>query len=93
MKNRIKYREISPGIFRSAKNFTSAKYGSTYRVTIDENTMTYKVVNIKQRNVVKSSEKDGRKCTCKRVLRNQAKRALKELGVNFEYEVREIKND
>jgi hypothetical protein len=93
MKNRIKYREISPGVFRSAKNFTSAKYGSTYRVIVDENTMTYRIVNINQRNTVKSSEKDGRKTTNTRVLRNQAKKALKELGVNFEYEVRDTNND
>ena len=93
MKNRIKYKETAPGIFRSAKTFLSTKYGSTYRVVLDENEMTYRIVNIKQRSTVKSTEKDGRKCTNKRVLRNQAKQALKQLGVKFEYEIREQNND
>jgi len=92
MKNRIKYKEISENVYESCKLFVAEKSGGVYKVILDLNTKTYKVINVKQRTIVKSSEKDNKSCNNLIVLKRQAKKALKELGVKFDLEIRNSQN-
>lgn len=88
---RIIYKEVEnrPGLFRSCKWFTSERTGAQYLVEVNEETMTYKIINVNKQEVVKSSQKDGtRDVTNRAVILRQAKRALKQLGVVFEPEIK-----
>lgn len=85
---RIRYKHLGDNIYESQGLFVSHK-GAFYKVTLDLNTKTYKVINVNQRTIVKSSEKDGKSCTNLVVLKRQAKSALKSLGVKFNYEIRQ----
>lgn len=91
MAMRIRYKNTrTEGVLRSVQRFRGNQ-GALYEVDIDTNSMTYKVRNISNGNLVRSTEKDGRKVpTNLEVLKKQAKKALESMGVNFNVEVRNI---
>lgn len=65
--------------------------GGLYEVVLDTEVMSYKIRNVKQRTIVRSTEKDGKK-TPKHLntLKKQAKAALKTMGVQFKIDIRGI---
>lgn len=77
--NRIKYKEISPGIFHSCNTYISNTTKAEYIVKIDENEMTIRIVNVNQRKNVKEGTAKGT-----RILRRKARRFLLDLGVELE---------
>ena len=89
---RIKYTETKiKGVYKSAKRF-KGQQGALYDVYIDTNTMTYKVKNVKQGIILRSTEKDGKKPpTHLHTLKIQAKKALESVGVKFDIEFRGLK--
>lgn len=90
-KYRIKYKEIKPGVYRSILQFVSSK-GITkdvpYEVELDFNVMEYYIINMNQQKVVKSNQNEKMKINNKAVLKRKAKKALRQLGVDFGYEIR-----
>ena len=65
--------------------------GGIYEVELNLRSMTYKIRNIKQKTIVRSNKKDGRKSPSHiSNLKIQAKRALISMGVIFDIEVRAV---
>lgn len=65
--------------------------GTPFRVKIDIEQKTYRILNFKEQRVVKSTEKDN----CKPpknlyTVYEQVKRALKKLGIEFTHEFRQL---
>jgi ketol-acid reductoisomerase len=90
MYQRIKYNETNKkGIFKSAKAFQSSSTQAKYFVKIDTNEMTYKVTNISDGSIIKSTSKDNKNPPQHlNTLKRQAKNALISLGVKFDLELR-----
>jgi hypothetical protein len=76
---RITYDKIDSGIIKS--RILTADNGAQYFVVIDYNKGNWQVFNAKRRNKIKEGFNHN-----KNVLRRQARKALKELGVKFENE-------
>lgn len=79
MTYRIKYDKLDSGILKSRT--LTAESGAEYFVTIDFEKGHWQVYNAKRRNVIKEGFNHN-----KNVLRRQARRALKELGVKLQNE-------
>lgn len=73
------------GVFRSARNLKSQTTGAIYKVVKDTNTMTFKIINLRTGNVIKTG---GEGINNEVVLHRHIKKALKQLGVKFKLEVR-----
>ena len=89
MSKRIRYVATKdPNVIVSVRDFIN-KNGHFYRVKINTEENTYRIISVAQQRVVRSTQKDGRKPpkTLKAVLA-QVKKSLKSLGVNFEHEFR-----
>lgn len=89
MSKRIRYTKTNdPNTLKSMRNFMSNK-GAIYEVRLHLDTITYSIKNVRKQAIIKSNEKDGVKPpkTIK-ALKAQVKRALKKLGVVFDYEFR-----
>lgn len=76
---RLKYKEISPGIFETSVLKNSS--GAEYKAIINYVKSHWKIVNIKRRNVIKEGYS-----TNKNVLRRAVRRNLEFLGVKLEKE-------
>jgi hypothetical protein len=89
MSKRIRYvATTDPDIVRSQRNFLGNQDG-LYQVKINTKELTYRIVNVRTKKTIKSTEKDGR--TPPKTLRTvyeQAKKSLKSLGVKFEHDFR-----
>ena len=87
MRSRIKYMETKKeGILKSA--VIPAKNGACYRVVLDLNTMTFKIVNVKNNGIVRSTEKCGLKPSKNRLcLVRQARRQAVKFGLLLEKEI------
>jgi len=86
MSQRIRYKEETPGIFRSKRIFVSASTGARYKVLLDTNEMIYKVQNL---NTMEFVYVGGENINNMNVLKRTAKKTLeKKFGVNFEEESR-----
>lgn len=88
---RIRYVKTDrPNEVRSAKNFQGGR-GGFFQVRINTESLTYRIVNIKNQKVLRSTEKDGVKPPKNfYTVREQAKRALKSLGIKFDHEFRNL---
>ena len=91
MTKRIRYvATTNPEIIRSQRNFLGQQ-DALYQVKINIKEHTYRVVNVRTKKVLRSTEKDGRKVPTKLyTVYQQVKKALKSLGVVFEYEFRDL---
>lgn len=92
---RIRYRKTnSEGIVESVQTFVASNsFESQYKVYLDYNTMTYRVVNLTKGYAVKSTEKDGVKPPTHRfTLLKQARNALMALDVVLQKELRKDKD-
>ncbi len=87
--SRIKYKEKNEGIWISIIYFISITTDASYYVEMNINNMTYRIINIRNQEVIKSTFKDKKTPpTNKQVLQRHIKSALKKLGVIFEPEVK-----
>lgn len=91
MATRIRYTKTSQdGILRSVRAFTGQQ-GARYQVELNTNDLTYKIRNVSRNKpvILRSNELDGVvPGTTLRTLKNQARRALESLGVEFEMDLR-----
>lgn len=88
MSQRIRYKQNN-SILKSVQRFASDK-GGLYEVELNLTDMTYKVRNVRQSIIVRSTEKDNKKApTHLNTLKRQAKNALKSMGVKFNIELRD----
>jgi hypothetical protein len=90
MTKRIRYEKHpkKPHILISVRNFRGNQ-GAYYKVKIDTNDLTYKVINVRTELILRSTEKDGKKSPKNLyTVYEQVKRALRTLGVKFERECR-----
>lgn len=87
MSTRIRYgaSELDP-VLKKSKKFFDAK-GKKYYVVLNEDSFHYVILDAKSKEVVRS----GGNTKNKTVLRNQAKKALVDLGVTFDGETRNKK--
>ena len=74
------------GVFRSAHNLKSETTGAIYKVIKDENTMTFRIINLRSQTTVKVG---GEGINNKAVLQRNIKLALQKLGVRFKMEWRD----
>lgn len=72
-------------VLESAQQFRSETTGATYKVRLNFEEDTYQIINVNQRKIVKTG---GKKGFTHYWLKKIAKRALEELGVNFNMELR-----
>lgn len=91
MSKRIRYVKTNkPNEIRSIRNYLGNQ-DALYQVKINTEDRTYRIVNVRQKSIIKSSEKDGVKPgKTLEITYRQAKRALKKLGVKFEHEFRNL---
>lgn len=67
------------------------KNGTPFRVKIDTENRTYRILNFKEQRVVSSTERDNKKPPKNLyTVYEQVKKALKKLGITFEYEFRNL---
>lgn len=90
MSTRIKYSPTrKKNVYKSNRTFYSEKTKGTYRVYLNLEEMTYRVINIKSESSVRSTKIDRRKPPKHlNTLKAQAKKAIKTLGVQFDVEIR-----
>ena len=74
-------------IVESAQQFRSQSTGATYKVRLNFEEDSYQIINVNQRKIVKTG---GKKGFTHYWLKKIAKRALEELGVNFNMELRTV---
>ena len=89
-KMRIRYinkRTQPKHVLESAQQFRSDTTGATYKVRLNFEEDTFQIINVNQRKIVKTG---GKKGFTHYWLKKIAKRALEELGVNFNMELREV---
>jgi len=92
MSNRIRYKKTNKeGVLESVRIFTSSKRSinglyPTYRVKLDLNDMTYKIINMRNQE---SAKKGGEGINNLAVLKRNAKKALESLFVEFDSEIRD----
>lgn len=72
-------------VVESAQQFRSQTTGATYKVRLNFEEDIYQIINVNQRKIVKTG---GKKGFTHYWLKKIAKRALEELGVNFNMELR-----
>lgn len=83
MSTRIRYVKTSEdGVLNSMRSFETAK--GKYKVTLNLNNMSFKIWNV---DIEETHEGGNTKNLA--VLKRQAKRKLKELGVDFDIETRD----
>lgn len=85
---RIRYlnkRNYPEHVVESAQQFKSQSTGATYKVRLNFEDGIYQVINVNQRKIVKTG---GKKGFTHYWIKKIAKRALEELGVNFNLELR-----
>lgn len=88
--NRIRYTKLDENTLVSKNEVVSEVNGGKYRIFLHLDTMTYRIVNVNQQRVIKSTEKDKKKAPKHiNTLKKHARDAAKALGVNI---VREIRN-
>ena len=89
--NRVRYTKTkNPDVIRSVRNF-QGQQGALYQARINTKTLTYKIINVSSRSIIRSTEKDGKKTPQNLyTVKEQVKRALKSVGVKFEHEFRGI---
>jgi hypothetical protein len=95
LNTRIRYRKTkTPGVERSVRRFVSQANGAIYEVEINLNELTYRIINVRQQECVRSTEKDTSfRTKSHHVLKRQVKRVLDELGVDFDVEIRQPRPD
>lgn len=95
LNTRIRYRKTKhPGVERSVRRFVSGINNAIYEVEIDLNDLTYRIINVRQQECIRSTEKDGAfRTKSHHVLKRQVKRVLDELGVDFDVEIRKERPD
>ena len=81
MTHRIYYDKLDSGLLKS--RLLIAESGAEYYSIIDYINGHWKIVNAKRRNVIKEGFSQNRN-----VLRRSARKALKELGVKFDNEIK-----
>jgi len=86
MSKRIRYKEFNKGEYRSIDIFKSKRTGAEYRVYLDLNTLTFKILNINKQLFINSG---GENINNLNVLKRVAKQYLQKLGVEFESELRD----
>lgn len=88
---RIRYTKTrKEHILRSVRNF-QGQQGAIYQAKINTQELTYKVINVSSQKVIRSTEKDGKKSPKNLyTVKEQVKKALKSVGVKFDYEFRGI---
>lgn len=87
MSQRIRYKEIEPGIMVSKKVFTSSSTGARYKVVLNLNDVTYKIKNLNTERFVYVG---GDNINNLNVLKRTAKATLESrFGVIFDEEVRQ----
>jgi hypothetical protein len=65
--------------------------GARYVAKINIKELTYRIVNVNTQKILRSTKKDNvRKANSLRYVKDQAKRALKSVGVNFDIEIRNL---
>jgi len=82
---RLLYNDMGDGIFKGSRRVRSKRTGALYEVEYNVNEMTFRVTNMSNGHIVKRNK---RTVTNLNVLKRGIKRALKELGVEFEIEIR-----
>lgn len=91
MTKRIRYtKSTKPNELRSKRNFVGQQ-GAQYQVKINTEDLTYRIINVNSKKILRSTDKDG----CKPpknlyTVYEQVKRALKTLGVTFGIEFRNL---
>jgi predicted HAD superfamily phosphohydrolase YqeG len=95
LNTRIRYRKTkTPGIERSVRRFISQVNQAIYEVEINLNDNTYRVINVRQQECVRSSDKDDMPPTISQhVLKRRVKQVLDDLGVDFDVEIRQPRPD
>lgn len=94
MNIRIRYKPTRfTNVYRSVQLFKSETNGALYQVEINTENLTYRVLNVRQQECIRSSEKDAFKTISTHVLKRQVKRVLYELGVDFDVEIRQPRPD
>lgn len=86
---RIRYRQKRNGpkhMLESTQHFRSLTTNAQYKIRLDTENMTFQVINVGQRKIVKSGGKEG---ITNAWLKITAKRALESLGVSFNMELRQ----
>ena len=84
---RIQYIKTTQAhILKSYKNIRSQKTGAQYSVELDTKEMLFKIRNVGNRTIVSEG---GDKITNLHVLKTAAKKALENLGCEFELETRD----
>ena len=88
MVTRIRYTKHKGNILRSMRNF-SGQQGALYKVMLDTENMTYKVINVRNSAIIRSTVKDN-KTPPKHLntLKRHAKKALQSCGVDFDLDYR-----
>lgn len=91
---RIRYIKTDrPNVLKSTRNFLGQQ-DALYKVYLNTEEMRYWITNVRSNLIIRSTEKDGRTPPGTfRTLKDQAKKALKSLSVNFEYEFRDMEKD
>jgi hypothetical protein len=89
--NRIRYVETDrEHVIRSRRLFVGQQ-GARYQIKINTKELTYKIINVNTQKIIRSTEKDNvRKANDLRYVKDQAKRALKSVGVDFDIEIRNL---
>jgi len=88
---RIRYMKgHEPNELRSMRRF-EGNQGAIYEVVLNLKEMSYKIRNLRQRTIVRSTEKDSKKPPQHlNTLKRQAKNALMSMGVTFDIDLRGI---
>lgn len=77
--NRIKYKEIAPGLQESINTYTSEYNNAKYKIRISLIENWYKIINVGNRTIVATDS-----VTDKKYLKKKARRKLIDLGVRLE---------
>lgn len=88
---RVRYTQVGN---KKVSNIFLNTHGTPYQCELDFDTMTYRIINRKHNRVISSTELDEMKpAASKAYLSRQAKRAIKRLGVDTGYEIRDVIKD
>lgn len=79
---RLKFKEIAPGILESVYKYESSTTGALYEIIVDKNNFSYKIRNVGSGRIYINDKKTENLAVLYRHLRKR----LKGLGVIFEEE-------
>jgi hypothetical protein len=86
MSTRIRYIETKvKGVFVGTRKIRSQKTNALYSIELDLNEMDFKIRNMGNGHIVKRGTKNVKNI---HVLKRNVKKALKQLGVKFDLEIR-----